>query len=148
TQGNKLGRLDPKGGKIREFELPNKYESPRDLIMDKSGMLWFGGNMGRNLMMFNPATQKFKTHTMPGGSVVEALTAAPDGKLYFSLKTSTKIGVFDPKAGKFLDIDVAVGKSLPNGIGVDSKGNIWFADTEKSSLFRMDAVMVQKLWLK
>jgi len=148
TQGNKLSRLDPRDGKIREFDLPNKHESPRDLAMDKSGMIWFGGNIGRNLMMFNPATRKFKTHTMHDGSVVEAMAASPDGKLYFSLKTSSKIGVFDPKAGKFLEIDVAVGKSRPNGIGVDSKGNIWFADTEKSALFRMDAAMVQNLWLK
>ena len=85
---------------------------------------------------------------MPGGSVIETLAVAKDGKLFYSLRTSSKIGVFDPATRKFLELDVSVGKSKPNGIAVDSRGNIWFADTEKSSLFRMDAVMVQKLWLK
>jgi virginiamycin B lyase len=148
TQGNKLGRLNPRDGAIREFELPSRFESPRDLALDASGALWFGGHMGRNLMVFSPATLKFKSYPMPGGGVIESLIAAADGKLYFSLRTSSKIGVFDPATRKFLELDVSVGKSQPNGIAVDSRGNIWFADTEKNVLVRMDAAMVRKLWLQ
>lgn len=148
TQGNKLGRLNPKDGTIREFELPTPHESPRDLALDRSGALWFGGHMGRNLMTFNPASLKFKTYPMPGGSVIETLAMARDGKLFYSLRTSSKIGVFDTASRKFLELDVSVGKSQPNGIAVDSRGNIWFADTEKNALYEMDAAMVQKLWVK
>ena len=53
-----------------------------------------------------------------------------------------------PVTGSFLEMDAEVGKSRPGGIGIDSKGNIWFADTEKNALSRLDAAIVAKLWQK
>ncbi|MBI3149406.1 MAG: hypothetical protein HYZ17_12925 [Betaproteobacteria bacterium] len=148
TQGNKLVKLNPGDGAMREFELPQAFESPREIALSNSGMLWFGGHIGRNLMSFNPATAKFSSFALPRGGVIESLAAAGDGKIYFTLRTSSKIGVFDPATRAFLEIDAAPGKGRPGGIGIDAKGNIWFADTEKNTLSRLDAGMVAKLWQK
>lgn len=148
TEGNKLARLNPKDGSIDEFDLPQPYETPRDLAIDQSGALWFGGHIGRNLMTFNPQTKKFKTFHMQGGSVVEGLTAGIEGKIFCTLLTSGKIAIFDPATRSFMEFDVGVGKSKPNGVAADSKGDIWFVDMDKNALIKLDARMVLKTWLK
>ena len=148
TEGNKLARLDPQSGAIQEFALPKSHETPRDLAIDGSGTLWFGGHIGRNLMTFNPVTKKFKTYLMPSNGAIEGLTAGIDGKIFCTLLTSSRIAVFNPATGAFLELDTGVGKSKPNGIAADSKGDIWFADTNKDTLTRLDANMVKKLWVK
>jgi streptogramin lyase len=76
------------------------------------------------------------------------LTVAKDGKIICTLKTSSKIVLFDPESHAFLEVNAAMGKSEPHGIDVDSKGNIWFADTPRNALFKMDGAMVEKLWVK
>ncbi len=148
TEGNKLARLNPQDGAIQEFELPKSHETPRDLAIDRSGALWFGGHIGRNLMTFNPVTKKFKSFLMPSNGAIESLTAGIDGKIYCTLLTSSRIAVFDPATNAFLEFDVGVGKSKPNGIDADSRGDIWFTDTDKDTLIKLDARMVVKLWVK
>jgi streptogramin lyase len=85
---------------------------------------------------------------MQSGSVIEGLTVAIDGKIFCTLTTSSKIAVFDPVTSAFLEFDVGVGNSQPNGIDADSRGNIWFADTVKNALIKLDKDMVGKLWVK
>ncbi|MFQ5581077.1 MAG: hypothetical protein ACE5F3_00435 [Mariprofundaceae bacterium] len=148
TEGNKLGRLDPKDGAIVEFELPLPFEAPGDVVVDDSGVIWFGGRKGHSLIMFNAATESFDAFPMPNRGVSESLAVAKDGKIICTLKTSSNIALFDPEKRAFLEVNGAMGKSKPNGIDVDSKGNIWFADTPRNALFKMDIAMVRKLWEK
>lgn len=177
TEGNKLARLNPQDGTIQEFALPNVHETPRDLSIDEAGTLWFGGHIGRNLMTFNPATRKFKTFLMPSNGAIESLVAGKGGKIFCTLLTSNKIAVFDSATRAFLELDVGgawavnvspdvkktgtsalinsmdpdkdeSGKSKPNGISTDSKGDIWFVDMNKDALIKLDARMAAKLWIK
>lgn len=173
TEGNKLARLNPQDGAIHEFELPKSHETPRDIAVDGSGALWFGGHIGRDLMTFNPATKKFKTFLMPSNGAIESLTAGIDGKIFCTLLTSSKIAVFNPATSAFLELDVgftvqqnrpdskpvtnsrfesddesASKTSKPNGIAADSRGDIWFADTDKDTLVKLDASIAAKLWVK
>src|SRR5512139_4099222 len=41
---NKLGRLDPKTGAIREYSLKTAHSAPHGLTEDKDGNIWFTGN--------------------------------------------------------------------------------------------------------
>ena len=173
TEGNKLARLNPQDGAIQEFDLPRSHETPRDIAIDGTGALWFGGHIGRNLMTFNPVTKKFKTFLMPSNGAIEGLTAGIDGKIFCTLLTSNKIAVFNPVTSAFLELDVigftmqqnkqdrkpvtsalsgsdesASKKSKPNGIAADSRGDIWFTDTDKDTLIKLDKSVVAKLWAK
>lgn len=148
TQGNVLTRLDPRDGKMRDHALPTPFESPRELAIDAKGVIWFGGHIGRNLFAFYPDKGRFLSFPLPRGGVLENLAIAPDGKIYFTLRTSSKIGVFNPAAADFLELDAEVGKSRPAGIAVDARGDIWFADTERNTLSRLNAATVAKLWMK
>ena len=148
TQGNKLGRLIPKTGVIDEFELPTPFEVPGDIVIDEKGAIWFGGRKGHSLMVFYPEKKIFDVFPIPDRGVIESLSLGPKGKIFFTLRTSSKIGGFDTAKKEFLEIRVGMGKSRPNGIGVDAMGNIWFADTGKNTLYRLDGEAVSKLWLK
>ena len=148
TEGNKLARLNPQDGAILEFSLPNPHETPRDLVIDGAGVLWFGGHIGRNLMAFKPATKKFRIFTLPNRGAVQSLTIGVDGKIYCTLLTSGKIAIFNPATSEFLELDVGVGKSKPNGIAADSRGDIWFVDKDKDTLINLDTKIATKLWAK
>jgi streptogramin lyase len=111
-------------------------------------VIWFGGRKGHSLIMFDTATESFDTFLMPNRGASESLTVAKDGKIVCTMKTSSKIVLFDPKKNTFLEVYAAMGKSSPQGFDVDSKGNIWFADTPRNALFKMDGTMVEKLWVK
>jgi streptogramin lyase len=41
---NKLGRIDPKTGAIREYTLKSAFSGPHGLAEDKGGNIWFTGN--------------------------------------------------------------------------------------------------------
>ena len=99
-------------------------------------------------MVFNPVTKKFRSIPLPNGSVIESMTVANNGKIFCTLKTSSKIAVFDPVTSAFMEFDVGAGKSKPIGIDTDSKGDIWFADKEKNALVRLDVNIVKKMWIK
>src|SRR6266513_4446267 len=43
-KANKLGRLDPKSGRIREYPLPTADSGPHGLIADREGNIWFTAN--------------------------------------------------------------------------------------------------------
>jgi virginiamycin B lyase len=148
TEGNKLARLDPRDGKIREFALPTSFEAPGDLAIDISGSLWFGGNKSRILMAFDPKTEKFETFPVPKRGVTEGLAAGFDGKIVCSFKNFGSIGVFDPATRKLMEVNLGSSKSKPKDIAIDAKGDIWFADLGMNALFWLDGKMVPKLWLK
>jgi len=147
TQGNKLGRLNPKTGSIREYDLPTPFEVPSDIVIDEAGAIWFGARKAHSLMVFYPLKETFDVFPIPNRGVIESLSVGRNRNIFFTFRTSNKIGGFDTAKKEFLEIRVGMGKSRPNGIGVDRSGNIWFADTAKNALFKLDGEAVSKLWL-
>ena len=43
---NRLGRVDPKTGDIKEYPLKTPHSGPHGLVEDKDGNIWFTGNIG------------------------------------------------------------------------------------------------------
>jgi streptogramin lyase len=140
--------LDPNDGTVREFALPNAFEAPMDLAVDARGVPWFAGRKGRALMIFDPSAENFDVFPLPTGQSIESLTVAADGKVFFSLRRSGKIGGFDPKSRRFFEVRTSLGESDPKGIAVDQAGNVWFADIGRNALFTVDGDAVSKLWQK
>ena len=64
-----LGRLDPKTGKTKEYELPTlKPGSPKGslaLRADPEGQLWVGMAYQAGVTRFNPKTETFRTYPLP-----------------------------------------------------------------------------------
>ncbi|MDZ4384656.1 MAG: hypothetical protein U0940_04135, partial [Nitrospirota bacterium] len=91
---NKIGRLDPSSGAIKEYEIPsakgattdNKWVyspsertppsspsgssagSPLNMAVDSQGVLWFTEQLGNKIGMFDPATESFKEYAIPSAN--------------------------------------------------------------------------------
>ncbi len=66
-----LGHLDPKTGKVEEFQSPGGAESmPYAIDVTPDGAVWYvetGDDSKNVLVRFNPETKKFQTWPVPGG---------------------------------------------------------------------------------
>jgi len=66
-----LGHLDPKTGKVEEFQSPGGPESkPYAIDVTADGAVWYvetGDETKNMLVRFNPETKKFQTWAIPGG---------------------------------------------------------------------------------
>jgi virginiamycin B lyase len=66
-----LGHLDPKTGKVEEFQSPGGADSkPYAIDVTADGAVWYvetGDETKNMLVRFNPETKKFQTWPIPGG---------------------------------------------------------------------------------
>jgi virginiamycin B lyase len=62
---NKLGRVDPKTGAIREYSLKSPHSGPHGLVEDKDGNIWFTGNVGGFIGKLDPKTGITTEYAMP-----------------------------------------------------------------------------------
>ncbi len=53
---NKLGRIDPKTGLIKEYTLKTAHSGPHGLVEDKEGSVWFTGNHASLIGKLDPKT--------------------------------------------------------------------------------------------
>jgi streptogramin lyase len=163
-----VGRLDPRTGKTKEWSLPIlRAGYPEGLLsikIDKDGNVWIPRFFqGCTLLKLDVTTELFTTWTVPAQYNAEqsrcghVAPGAPDGTVWMSDSGGRKMFKLDPRTGHFQAYD-----SFPNytfdkkaasietagrrseghrtyGIGVDSKGNGYFADIAGGTIGRVDA---------
>ena len=62
--GNYIGRLDPKTGEFKRYEI-EAGTHPHNLVVDAKGTVWFTGNANGRIVRLDPATGKLTTYMMP-----------------------------------------------------------------------------------
>src|SRR5437667_5044166 len=62
---NKLGRLDPESGEIKEFPLDVENSGPHGLVADAEGNIWFTANLQAYIGKLNPNTGGITQFPMP-----------------------------------------------------------------------------------
>jgi streptogramin lyase len=65
--GNRIGEYDTKAddGTIKEFELPEPWESPYDVVADKTGDVWAGSMWSDRISRLDPKTGTFVEYQLP-----------------------------------------------------------------------------------
>jgi len=98
---NKLGRIDPKTGAIREYTLKSPYSGPHGLAEDKDGNIWFTGNNLGLIGKLDPKTGITTEYPLPDKSAKDphTINIAPDGMVWFTVQAGNMIGRLDPKSG-------------------------------------------------
>jgi virginiamycin B lyase len=163
-----VGRLDPKTGQTKEWNLPIlKPGFPEGLLtikIDKDGNAWIPRFFqGCTLAKLDTKTEQFTTWTVPAkyngpeSRCAHVALGAPDGTIWMSDSGARRMFKFDPKTGQFQAYDsfpgYTVDKNAPSietagrkskghrtyGIGVDSKGNGYFADIAGGTIGEVDA---------
>jgi virginiamycin B lyase len=121
---NKLGRVDPKAGTIREYTLKTPHTGPHGLVEDKEGNIWFTGNHAALIGKLDPKTGVVTEYKIPDPKVKDphSLSFAPDGILWFTAQQSNVVGRLDPKTGEIKLVTMPTPRSRPYGIIVSPKG--------------------------
>jgi streptogramin lyase len=152
----KLGRLDPKTGKVSEYP----YAMHRDnaptgslgLRADASGNLWLGNMYQATIVKFDPKTEQFNFWTLPPeGNIAAAQVnmVSPqhsdvDGKVWTQNNGFAGVHRLDIATGK---IETWMPfKSAPKGephniydVIPDSHNNVFFTDFRQGQIGRIDA---------
>lgn len=135
--GHYVGRLDPKTGEFKRYEL-EPGTGPHNQIVGQDGNIWYSGNRVGNIGKLDPATGQITKFQLPEGvQDPHTLIQAKDGKIWFTAQNSHYVGRLDPKTGK-VDVVKMNGEKKPYGIAFDSKGNVWFNEFGTNAIGKMD----------
>jgi streptogramin lyase len=152
-----LGRLDPKTGKVEEYEVGvNKPGFPTGFLAlrtDREGNLWMGNMYQATIVRFDPKTTKFATWQLPPEQNIDAAqvnmvspqAAHVDGKVWTQNNGFAGVHRLDLKTGKIETWEPF--KAAPQGqphniydVIPDSKNNVYFTDFRQHHIGRIDAV--------
>jgi streptogramin lyase len=151
-----LGRLDPKTGQVKEFEIKkHKPEFPTGLLglrEDRDGNLWLGNMYQATIVKFDKKTQKFTYWMLPPERNIDAAqvnmvspqSAHVDGKVWTQNNGFAGVHRLDVATGKIETWEPF--KDAPKGephniydVVPDSKNNAWFTDFRRKHVGRIDA---------
>jgi virginiamycin B lyase len=121
---NKLGRLDPKTGAIREYTLKSPLTGPHGLAEDKSGNIWFTGNSAALIGKLDPSTGLVTEYPLPdpGAKDPHTLNFDQSGILWFTVQQANMIGRLDPATGAIKLVTSPTPKSRPYGLKISAQG--------------------------
>ena len=136
--GNVMGRLNPKTGEMKEYQLPAKA-LPHSVSIDKDGTPWYTGNGNGTVGKLDSKTGEIKVYQMPDAAARDPHTAEFDrkGRLWFTLQQSNMLGRLDPVTGEVKVVKTgSAGK--PYGIKIDANDTPWFACNGSNCLVKID----------
>jgi virginiamycin B lyase len=147
---NKIGKLDPETGMVREYDVPNPNAvGIHSAYPGPDGNVWLGEFGINKIGKFDPKTEQLTEYAdayTPGkeglvaGGSKHTVRVGPDGIAWAS---GTRISRLDPKTGKFTDF------SEPTyGVELDKDGNCWFSEYNAAGkIGKIDAKTLEvKTW--
>ena len=123
--GNYIGRLDPKTGEFKRYEIASGTH-PHNLVVNAKGEVWFTGNANGTIVRLDPATGKTTSIPVPDGvRDPHTMTFDHNGDAWFTAQGAGYIGKLTTADGK-IRLWKMEENSRPYGILLDSKGRPWF----------------------
>jgi streptogramin lyase len=115
-----LYRLDPATGERRSFAMPDAglplggafasrqtipanavaHVGPHSLQIAPDGAVWSTLALGNHLARFDPKTERFELHAVPGGYYPHTLRFDGQGRIWFTLAVSNHVAMHDPRTGE------------------------------------------------
>jgi len=119
-RANKLGRLDPRTGQMKEFPLPTPGSGPHGLVADREGNIWFTAISKGYVGKLDPKTGSVKEYPTRDRRARDPHTPVFDqrGRLWFTLEQSNFIGRLDPRNSEMRLAEVPTQDAVPYGIAV------------------------------
>jgi virginiamycin B lyase len=142
---NKLGRLDPKTGAIREYTLKSPNSGPHGLAEDKAGNIWFTGNALGMIGKLDPKTGVTTEYPLPDKAAKDphTINIAADGTVWFTVQQGNIVGRLDPKSGAIKLATSPTPNSRPYGLMLDTKGAPWIVEFGAPKIARVDPKSMQ-----
>lgn len=111
---------------VREW--PVEWEGrPRDPAVDADGSVWFVGQAGNYIGVFDPATETFRRFELEPGTMPHNLIVGSDGGIWYAGNGNARIGRLDPVTGEARTIRMPDDAARdPHTLLGDDQGGIWF----------------------
>jgi virginiamycin B lyase len=131
---NRIGRLDPRTGKIEEFTVPNKgTASVHSAVPAPDGSVWAAEQASNKVARWDPHTKQITEYQdtyaagmqgLENGGSKHTVRIDPKGRVW-GTAVNAPLTVFDPKTGEFTHFKDVIS---PYGVEIDKNGNAWFAE--------------------
>lgn len=137
---DKLGRVNPRTGEVKEFPVTTKMSAPHGLMEDRDGNIWYTGNGGGLVGKLDPRTGQVTEYPMPDPEVRDPHTLLIDkeGVVWFTAQNANRVGRLDPKTGQIRLITMPTARSRPYGMAFDSKGTLFVVQFGINSVAEID----------
>jgi virginiamycin B lyase len=149
-QGQHLGRLDPRTGKVDRFHM-----DPEGVVVDEKGVVgnirghsphmdadgnvWFTAIRGNKLGFWDRETEDIKLweiptpHSFPYGIEVDQ-----QGEVWFAELYGCAVGRFNPTTEEFTEYPALTKPCAINRLAADSQGTIWYSVFSSGKLGKLD----------
>jgi virginiamycin B lyase len=137
---NKLGRVEPKTGAIREYTLKSSFTGPHGLAEDSAGNIWFTGNNTALIGKLDPATGLVTEYKLPDANAKDPHTLNFDqsGILWFTVQQANMIGRLDPATGAIKLVTAPTPRSRPYGLKINAEGVPVFVEFGANKIASID----------
>jgi virginiamycin B lyase len=126
---NRIGHVPPEGGEGAEFETPEQYSFPTELIADRGGRLWFLASVKHYVgeVGANGAVVVHRGPSMQGRDFTPVgVAVGADGNLWMTDTGHNAVYRFDVRSHAFKRFDIATPQAQPQAIAAGADGNVWF----------------------
>ncbi|SKA23952.1 virginiamycin B lyase family protein [Novilysobacter spongiicola] len=127
---------------IQEWQVPWPDTRPRDPYLAPDGRIWFVGQVGNYLGVFDPDTGSFERHDLPAGTKPHTVVVDQEGFPWIAGNGNGTILRFDPGTGDYTTHEVpevaGIEKRDPHTFSFDGSGGIWFTMQRGNAIGRVD----------
>lgn len=124
---------------IQEWQVPWENSRPRDPSVAADGKIWFVGQVGNYLAIFDPASGEFEKIDLPPGVLPHNITTAPDGSMWYAGNAAAHIGRVDPQTREITIYEMPHEAARdPHTLIFSRTGDLWFTVQGGNFIGRLD----------
>lgn len=117
---NRIGMIDPRTMRLREFPLPNERTRPRRIAVTSDDVVWYGDYTRGYLGRLDPATGRVEEFALPaGGSALPYAMTVDDRDRVWVAETGVRpnrLVAFDPRTRTFAESATVKGGDAANTV--------------------------------
>jgi virginiamycin B lyase len=139
---NRIGRVDPRTGEIKDWMMPDPKGDPHGLTVDKDGQVFWAETVGFHLGRLDPATGSMIRYPMDSTGQRKGRGHSPvtDSKqnVWFTVIGGDMLGKWDRQTGKSTVWKVPTAGAAPYGIAIDRDDNVWFTEFRRCKIGKFE----------
>lgn len=127
AQGERAGESGDGVVDIDEWTVPWSNTRPRDPYVAPDGRIWFVGQAGNYVGVFDPRTEEFARHELDRGVLPHNVVVREDGQIFYAGNQAAHIGRIHPVSGAVDTLAMPNEQAAdPHTLAFDPQGRIWF----------------------
>lgn len=134
AQAGKTGAVE-----ITEWPVPWERTRPRDPDVAADGRIWFVGQAGHYVAVFDPETETFERFDLEDGTGPHTVIVTRDQEIWYAGNRAAHLGRVDPDDGSIEKVATPEDRARdPHTLYEDSQGRIWFTAQHANHIGRYD----------